>query len=160
MVLGAKKMSQEEFEKKVFDKHGKDVKVIGVFDGVENPINIKCYCSEHGWSEKTINAKNIFTKSFTLCRICSNSDKNERVTGEAGYEKLKMYCISKGGKLISTAWTRGKDLYEVKCGNPHHPPFKNSADKLLNSNQWCPYCCGRKGNFEDEIKEIIHNKNG
>ena len=30
----------------------------------------------------------------------------------------------------------------------------------MNSNQWCPYCCGRKGDFENEIRDIVHSKNG
>ena len=153
-------MSQEEFEKKVFDKHGNDVKVMGTFNGMGNPVTIKCYCGKHGWSEKTINAKNIFAKSFTLCKNCAYSNRGSYTKSSDCFRKLKEYCETKGGKLISTKWVKSKSLYRVKCENSEHPVFENSADKLMNSNQWCPYCCGRKGDFENEIRDIVHSKNG
>jgi len=76
------------------------------------------------------------------------------------YNEFKRIVNSKGGILIGDKWTKSKDLYEIDCGCSEHPNFFNTADKIMNSNQWCPYCCGRKGDFEKEIKEIIHSKNG
>lgn len=62
--------------------------------------------------------------------------------------------------VLTHGWTRAKDIYEFKCGNPDHPTFKTTADALYSGEHWCPYCSGRSGNFEEEIKEIITSKNG
>lgn len=70
------------------------------------------------------------------------------------------YCKERGGYVITQKWTRAKDTYEFKCGNPDHPTFKTSADALYSGRHWCPYCSGRSGNFEDEIKNIIESKDG
>ncbi len=73
---------------------------------------------------------------------------------------MKEYCESRGGKLISEEWITAKTTYKFKCGNPEHPVFESTADALYSGSHWCPYCCGRKGNFEDEIREIIESKDG
>ena len=62
--------------------------------------------------------------------------------------------------MISKEYIKAKDTYEIKCGNLEHPHFFTTYDSLVNKPQWCPYCAGRKGNFEEEIKEIVESKNG
>jgi hypothetical protein len=76
------------------------------------------------------------------------------------FERLKNYCEDHGGKLLSTEWKTAKTIYSYKCSNPQHPVFKSTADALHSGEHWCPYCCGRRGDFEEEIKQIIESKNG
>jgi hypothetical protein len=60
--------------------------------------------------------------------------------------------------LISTKWIKSKSLYEIECKEGHK--FSNSADKIMNSNQWCPYCYGRKGDFAQDMEDIAKSKGG
>lgn len=137
--------------------------VVGKYIGMEKPIEIVYHCEKHGDTYKTLNAKNICIPSFNPCKQCEiiNKSKSSRTKNkEFYYKRLQDYCKSRGGELLSKKWIRAKTLYEIKCGNPKHDPFWNNADKLINNNQWCPYCCGRKGEFEEEIENIITSKNG
>lgn len=157
--------NQEWFVEKVKNYHGDKVEILSKYNGSEKPIDIVYHCKEHGDTYKTINAKNICKSYFLPCKQCQNIHKSEKGFGnshskEYFLKRLQDYCVSQGGKLISTEWTRAKDLYEVKCGNPEHPTFWSNADSLVNKPQWCPYCSGREGNFEDDIKEIIKSKGG
>jgi len=163
--LGVYIISHDEYVKKVKEKHGDKVDIVSKYNGSQEPITLIYHCGKHGDSEKTINAKNVFSSSFQPCKNCdlekkSKSGKGKPKDKQSHYDRLKAYCESKGGKLITEQWTRAKDIYEVSCGNPDHPNFFSSADSLVNKPQWCPYCCGRKGNFQEEIDEIIKSKNG
>lgn len=159
---------QKWFEEKVKNYHGDKVTVVGDYIGMEKPISIIYHCSEHGDTHKTLNAKNICKPYFLPCKKCqserkSNSAKKTKKSKdrkEFYYKRLKDYCISRGGTLLSSEWTRAKDTYEFKCGNIEHLPFFSTADALYSGEHWCPYCCGRAGDFENEIRDIIRSKNG
>lgn len=159
-------MTTEEFKERVFEKYGDEVEILSKYNGGTSPIDFVYHCEKHGDTYKTINAKNILAKSFSPCKECTKKQRSKKAKNplrfdkEYQYNRLVQYVESKGGKLISKEWTRAKDLYEIDCNNPDHPNFFNNADKIMNSKQWCPYCCGRKGDFEEEIREIIHSKNG
>jgi hypothetical protein len=157
--------SQEWFEEKVKGYHGNKVEILSRYNGSEKPIDIIYHCENHGDTYKTLNAKNICKTYFNPCKSCQNIHKSESNNGNSKeksfyLKRLQEYCISNGGYLVSTIWTKAKDLYEIKCGNPNHPTFWSNADSLVNKPQWCPYCSGRAGEFENEIKDIIHSKNG
>ena len=64
------------------------------------------------------------------------------------------YCKQHGGYVLEKEWTRAKDTYHFKCGNPDHPIFETTADALYSGEHWCPYCSGRAGDFETELAEI------
>lgn len=160
-----KKMTTEEFKNKVYIKHGNKVEIITEYNGGTEPISIIYHCEKHGRVEKTLNAKNIFARSFQPCKECdleqkSKSGKNRPMSKEELYKRLQNYIKAKGGKLITKTYTTAKDLYEIDCGIKEHPNFFSNADSLVNKPQWCPYCSGRKGNFEEEIKSIAESKNG
>lgn len=155
----------EQFKEDVHKKHGNKVEIMSEYIGQTKPINILYHCDKHGYIYKTINAKNIFGKSFQPCKQCdleskSKSGKSRSMNKDYQYNRLKTYCEEMGGKLISTKWTTARDVYEVHCSNPEHPNFFSSDDSIMNKTQWCPYCCGRKGDFNTKYKNIIESKNG
>jgi hypothetical protein len=164
--MGLKIMTTEEFKQKVYDEYGDKVEILSDYNGGTSPIKFVYHCEKHGDTHKTINAKNILSKSFSPCKECTRELKSFKGKNivfdnkEYYYNRLKECVESKGGQLITKEWTTAKSLYEIHCGNPEHPNFLTNADKVLNTNNWCPYCCGRKGDFENEIKQIIENKNG
>lgn len=132
---------------------------------MERPIDIVYHCEKHGDTYTTINAKNICRSSFLPCKKCqsinkSNSSPRQKKNKDFYYNRLKKYCESRGGKLLSDKWITAKTYYQFKCGNPNHPIFTTTADALFSGGHWCPYCSGRAGNFEDEIKNIVESKNG
>lgn len=61
---------------------------------------------------------------------------------------------------METKWTKAKDQYHFKCGNPEHPVFITTADALYSGEHWCPYCSGRSGDFQNELKKLCEQKNG
>ena len=153
------------FENKVKEYHGDKVELLSKYNGSENPIDILYHCSEHGDTFTTLNAKNICKNYFLPCKQCqsvnkSDSAKKSKKDKTFFYNRLKQYCKSKGGTVITPEWTKAKSIYEFKCGNPEHPTFFTSADALYSGGHWCPYCCGRRGDFENEMKEIIESKDG
>lgn len=164
--MGVKRRTTDEFKEKVKEKYGYKVEILSEYLGGTVPIEILYHCEKHGDTYSTINAKNIFIPSFNPCKNCESEKKSNSAVRHLKkdktfyYERMKKYCEDHGGKLISKEYTKAKDIYEIQCGNPDHPHFFTSYDSLVNKPQWCPYCSGRKGNFEEEIKEIIESKNG
>lgn len=155
----------EWFKMKVKEYHKDKVEVIGEYKGSLNPIDIVYHCKDHGDTYATLNAKNICKEFFLPCKKCQSYNKSEsakksKKDKDYFYKRLQDYCKSKGGIVLTSEWTKAKDIYEFKCGNPDHPTFKTSADALYSGNHWCPYCSGRSGNFEENLRKIIHNKNG
>ncbi|MCD3232653.1 hypothetical protein IRP63_14920 (plasmid) [Clostridium botulinum] len=159
-----KRMSTTDFKVKVFNKHKNKVEIISDYKGGIKPIKFIYHCSVHGDTYKTINAKNILAKSFQPCDECRKELQSIKAKQSLSkddsyfYERLKTYVESKGGKLISKKWTYAKDTYTIQCNEGHI--FKSTADSLVNKPQWCPYCSGRRGDFENEINSIIKQKNG
>lgn len=163
--MANRKMAQEDFIKKVKDYHGNKVEILSEYKGSDNKIDILYHCKKHGDTYTTLNAKNICKNYFNPCKKCqnenkSNSSQRNKKNKNFYYNRLKKYCEEHGGKLISKEWITAKTIYEFKCNNPNHPIFKSTADSIYSGGHWCPYCSGRKGNFENEIKEIIESKNG
>lgn len=146
-------------------KFGDSMEILGEYISGTSQIEYLFHCSKHGDVSKSVNAKNILSKSFSPCRMCTSERQSESSRGNKRdtaflLERLKKYCLSKGGKLVTENWTRARDIYAVDCGIDGHPNFFAMADSLISKPQWCPYCSGRKGNFEAEIREIINSKNG
>lgn len=163
--MANRKMSHDDFVKKVKDYHGNKVEILSDYKGTDNKIKIIYHCELHGDTYTELNAKNICKDYFNPCKKCQSVNKSESAQNQKKdkifyYNRLKEYCESKDGKLLSKEWTKAKDYYEFKCSNPNHPPFKTTADALYSGGHWCPYCSGRKGNFEEELKNIIESKNG
>lgn len=157
------RMTTEEFKNKVYTKHGDKVEILSEYIGQTEPIDILYHCEKHGDIYKTLNAKNIFGISFQPCKECdlekkSISGHNKFKTKEELYKRLKKYIEEQGGNLISKKWTKAKDDYMIECGEGHI--FITTADCLLGKKQWCPYCYGRKGDFQEEIENIVESKNG
>lgn len=161
--MPSKLMSTEEFKDKIKNKYGNKVEVLSEYMGGTSPIDILYHCDKHGDIYKTLNAKNIFAISFQPCKKCNkeihsrqrkigNSDKNKF------YNALKNKVESKGGILLSKEWITAKTTYEFMCSNGH--TFETTADCINSKHQWCPYCYGRRGDFEKEIEEIAKSKNG
>jgi hypothetical protein len=163
--LAIARRSTEKFKEDVYKKYGNKVEILGEYEGANIPIEFVYHCEKHGDTYKSVNAKNVISKSFQPCRQCDLELKSEK--GKISikdknyqYNRLKEYCESKGGKLISKEWTIAKDLYEIDCGISDHPHFFANADSLMNKPQWCPYCYGRSGNFNSKYKTIIESRDG
>jgi len=159
------KKSTEWFKEKVRNYHGEKVEILSEYAGSENPIDIVYHCNKHGDTYTTLNAKNICKEYFLPCKQCQSENKRESSVGRSKnkdecYKNLKKYCESRGGYVVSKKWTTAKDPYTFKCSNPEHPEFESTADALMNGKHWCPYCSGRSGSFEKEIKKLISSKNG
>lgn len=153
------------FEEKVKNYHNDKVTILSEYQGSEKPISIIYHCDEHGDTHTTLNAKNICKPYFLPCKKCqsNNKSKSARTTKKDPdfyYNRIKKYCESRGGTILSDKWITAKTTYKFKCGNPEHPIFESTADALYSGFHWCPYCCGRRGNFEDKIREIVEAKNG
>lgn len=158
------KMTTEEYKKKVFKKYGDKVEILSEYNGGTEPINILYHCKFHGDTHKTLNAKNIFAKSFQPCDKCNSELKSAKGHGkplknkEYYYNKLNEKIHDKGGRLLTDKWTTAKDNYKIMCDKGHI--FITTADCINSKNQWCPYCYGRRGDFESYIREIIESKDG
>ena len=157
----ANKKDTEWFKNKIKNKYGNKVILLSEYNGSLNKVKIKTYCEKHGWNEKELNAKNIFATSFTLCEKCSyenrNMDNNKKSKEEL-YEEFKKIIENKNGKLITDKWTRSKSTYKIECDKGHI--FETTADSIMNKKQWCPYCYGRRGDFESRCIDIIKNNDG
>lgn len=160
----ATKVNKELFLRRLKEKHGDKVELLSEYYGKEKQVEIVYHCEQHGDTIARLNAKNIFGHNFNPCKECvrhKHSEKRHNSNDkEYFYEKLKNCCSMHNGSVIETEWTKAKDTYHFKCENPNHPVFTNTADGIMNKHQWCPYCSGRKGSFEQEISEIIHKQNG
>lgn len=158
--------SQEWFEEKVRNYHGNKVEVLSKYNGSEKPIDIVYHCELHGDTYTTLNAKNICKSYFLPCKKCQSirKSKSARSSNKSDkvfyYNRLIDYCNEHDGYILEKEWTRAKDTYHFKCGNPEHPIFKTTADALYSGEHWCPYCSGRSGNFQDELDKICQSKNG
>lgn len=164
--MGINKQTTEEFKQKIFEKYNGKVEIIGEYTHATDPIEFVYHCEKHGDVFKTMNAKNISSnKTFQPCVECANENKSNNHghsrTPEELYLEFKEFVELKGGILFEDKWMKSKYKYTIKCENPNHPPFKISHDDAMHVKKaWCPYCCGREGNFQEEIKRIIESKNG
>lgn len=66
---------------------------------------------------------------------------------------MQEIAISKKGKLLSDTYTTAKAKYTFSCDKGHE--FELTADKVIGRGDWCTFCCGRYGDFENEIRHII-----
>ena len=160
------KVNAEKFYDKIKERCGDTVTVMSEFIGSEKPIDIIYHCKEHGDTYTTLNAKNIFKSNFCPCKMCqSNHKKKSRaeskgLTKEDYYKRLVKFCADKDGTVLEDKWITSKTVYHFKCSNLNHPPFESTADSLISGNHWCPYCSGRKGDFDTEFEKLIKSKNG
>lgn len=158
--------SQEWFKEKVKNYHGNKVEVLSLYCGSEKPVDIVYHCVLHGDTFTTLNAKNICKPYFLPCKQCqsirksSSAKGNDKKNKKYFYERLVDYCRERGGSVLESEWTRAKDTYHFKCHNPEHPVFKTTADALYSGEHWCPYCSGRRGDFQDELFSIVNKNNG
>lgn len=53
----------------------------------------------------------------------SSAKKTHKKDKKFYYDRLVKYCSDRGGKVLETKWTKAKDAYHFKCGNPDHPVF-------------------------------------
>lgn len=164
--MGIRKQTTEEFKQKIFEKYNGKVEITGEFLGGSEPISFIYHCEKHGDIDRIMNAKNISSnKMFQPCLKCANENKSKsngyHRTPEDLYSEFKQFVELKGGKLFEDKWMKSKYKYTIKCDNINHPPFTVTHDDVMHVKKaWCPYCCGREGNFQEEIKQIVESKNG
>lgn len=77
IVIGHTIKSQEWFEEKVRNYHGKKVDILSKYNGGEKPVDIVYHCPVHGDTHKTINAKNICKSFFLPCKQCQSIRKSQ-----------------------------------------------------------------------------------
>jgi hypothetical protein len=73
------------------------------------------------------------------------------------YERLKEIAESKNGMLLSEQYFTAKTKYSFKCIKGHH--FQLTADKVTGRGDWCPFCAGRYGDFQEKYRHIIEDLN-
>lgn len=161
--MGIRKRTSEEFKTQMFKKYDGKVEILGEYKGVNDKIKFVYHCEKHGDVYSEINAKNISSnKTFQPCTECMRENKrtNYRKPDEL-LEELRYKAESFGGELLDSEWVKSKHKYRFKCANKNHPIFKATHDAVMGSKRtWCPYCSGRFGNFNEEIKNIVENNNG
>lgn len=73
-------------------------------------------------------------------------------------ERLQNLAKEKGGKLLSTEFIKAKTKYQFECKDGHK--FELTSDKVVTRGDWCPYCAGRYGDFDNKYKSIIESHGG
>lgn len=163
--MGKKRRTTQEFKDYICEKTNGKVEILSEYNGACEPIDFVYHCEIHGDIYKTMNAKNISSnKEFQPCDECTREKQrmNSGVSRKPNdlYNEFKKHIENKGGTLITDKWLKSKGKYEIDCGNEDHPNFITTHDKIMHSNQWCPYCCGRKGEFDKYYSDLIESKNG
>lgn len=77
---------------------------------------------------------------------------------EAQFQRLKDIAESKQGVLLSLKFETAKTKYDFKCNEGHE--FGMTSDKVVGRGDWCPYCSGRYGDFQEKFRKIIEEDNG
>lgn len=164
--MGLAKIQTERYFEDVRTKYGDKVEILSEYQGRERPITICYHCEKHGDTVKTMVAKNVFDRAFNPCKECKKEKKSiatasaHKMSKEDLYNRLVEYCKTWNGKVLEKEWVSAKTVYHFKCDNPEHPAFESTADSLFSGKHWCPYCCGRAGNFEKDMDDIIMSRNG
>lgn len=159
----ARRMSTEEFKKLVYDKYDGKVEILSEYIGRTDPVYFVYHCEKHGDTYKYMNAKNVSSnKQFQPCKKCMQENKSKtRKTKDQLLQELKNKAIENGGVLLDNEWVKSKHNYRFKCSNPEHPIFEATHDAVCGSKEsWCPYCAGRRGDFNSYYKKLIESKNG
>lgn len=160
------KINTERYLEKVRDKYGDKVELLSEYLGKERRITICYHCDKHGDTIKELVAKNVFDRSFNPCSECRKEKKSistanaHKMSKDDLYERLVDYCKSHNGEVLEKEWISAKTVYHFKCANPEHPVFESTADSLYGGKHWCPFCCGRKGDFAGQIERIVSDKGG
>ncbi len=155
------KIQTERYFENVRAKYGDKVEILSEFQGRERPITICYRCEKHGDTVKTMVAKNVFDRAFNPCKECKKEKKSiatanaHKMSKEDLYNRLVEYCKTWNGKVLEKEWVSAKTVYHFKCDNPEHPAFESTADSLFSGKHGCPYCCGRAGNFEKDMDNIV-----
>ena len=164
--MGLAKIQTERYFENVRAKYGDKVEILSEFQGRERPITICYRCEKHGDTVKTMVAKNVFDRAFNPCKECKKEKKSiatanaHKMSKEDLYNRLVEYCKTWNGKVLEKEWVSAKTVYHFKCDNPEHPAFESTADSLFSGKHGCPYCCGRAGNFEKDMDNIVTSRNG
>lgn len=96
--------------------------MVSEYLGGDKPIDIVYHCDIHGDTYKILNAKNICKPYFLPCKKCqannkSNSAKNSKKKDkDYYYDRLKAYCKSKGGEVLTKEWTTAKRHMNLNVG--------------------------------------------
>ncbi len=77
-------------------------------------------------------------KSCTEGMPQTKSDDSRRVLT---FQKLQELVKSRGGKLLSTSYTKSSDKYDFECEKGHQ--WRAMANNVRQGT-WCPLCAGRK----------------
>ena len=83
----------------------------------------------------------------------SEGDIMKKISKKEQLERLKQIAESKNGKLLSTEFHTAKTKYDFVCENGHQ--FQLTSDKIVSRGDWCPYCAGRYGDFNEKYRKII-----
>lgn len=159
------KANEENYLNRVKDKHGDKVEILSEYKGGTVPIKLKYKCS-HGETIAVMNAKSVLGMNFCPCKKCHSEKMSDITKGSSESDKKTLFdrmlkqCESVGIKPIETEWITAKTHYHFKCSNPDHPIFETTADCIMSKKQGCPYCCGRRGDFQNRYKSLIESKNG
>ena len=71
---------------------------------------------------------------------------------------MKKIANSKGGKCLSIDYKNNRSKLLWECKDNHK--WEATPGSIVNSNTWCPYCSGRKGDFISRANEIAKNRGG
>lgn len=141
------KMTQKEFEKRVYDVLGKDYKVIGTYNGLDKPIEIKHL--KCGRIYKT-RATNIVCRHHG-CIYCNTTPKKttEQFKKELKEEYGNRYTLVSEYKSAKTNVT-------IRCNKCGHT-WETHPNYILGHSSGCPYCNQSHG--EVFISELLINNN-
>ena len=123
--MSAKRITQEEFEKRVKERHGGNIKVKGRYRGTKNKVEFKCnVCSSI--FETTPDSMFISIKG---CGVCAGNKKKSDEQIEKEINSVEGYKYLGGYKN-----THSKIRIKHKCGHE----FEMVAKSFVHDGQRCP----------------------
>ncbi len=116
----------------------------------------KCNCLVCG--------KNISTRYSTIksgggggCIYCKGN-KISSSKSTRSIKDLELIANQRQGQLVSKVYLRATSKYEWMCSEGH--TWKTTIDKIINRNQWCPYCSNHAPRDIAELSDIAKRRGG
>lgn len=172
MIL-SRKVTKEIFEKRLYDKFGDDVKLVGEFNGLKGKTTFKSDVCNHEWEQV---ARNIFKNKFNGCLKCNikenaqsyvEGSRNKKITPEIF--KDKVYEAVGGEYTVLEDYKQNKIpvLIRHNSAECNYYTWKVYSNNFLAKGSRCPICSVKKKGlktrktneeFIEELKEKFNNE--
>lgn len=169
----SRKVTKEVFEKRLYDKFGDDVKLVGEFNGIKGKTTFKSDVCNHEWEQV---ARNIFKNKFNGCLKCNikenaqsyvEGSRNKKITPEIF--KDKVYEAVGGEYTVLEDYKQNKIpvLIRHNSAECNYYTWKVYSNNFLAKGSRCPICSRKKRDvkirktneeFIEELKEKFNDE--